>query len=278
MFIYGNNLNKYGVFYHFLFPCIYYFNSYTHINRIELTKFIKNYIFDPLNMRSSQFNRPNDASAAELYTYFKGTPPYDVAGGGYCFPDWPSGQLWTTASDLGKFSQVMLNHGAINEDNKCLYSKETGKKVLEEKISPTTGDGDSGYGWFIGDPYYSGGAGHDGSETGVSSELYLHLTSGVAIGWLGNGELKDNEFKILTQKLLSEAISMGSIPSPPFSGECDKTWIRSSACTDDSSFKFNGKRNCQWVGKSLRNLKRYCNKQIDGKFIRDWCPLTCTNC
>ena len=224
-------------------------------------------------MKASQFIRPNDGSAAELYTYFKGNPPYDVASGGYCYPDWPSGQLWTTAHDLGKFARVMLNYGFIGDD-KCLYSEETGKKVLTEKISPTTGDGDSGYGWFIGKPAYTDGAGHDGSETGVSSELYLHLSSGVAIGWLANGELKYNEYKLLTQKLLTEAKSLGGIT--PSSGTCNKTWM--SVCKDDESFVFNGNRNCKWVGKSLKNIKKFCKKQMSGKFIRDWCPLSCTNC
>ena len=145
---------------------------------------------------------------------------------------------------------------------------------MTERISPNTGDGDSGYGWFIGKPAYTDGAGHDGSETGVSSELYLHLSSGVAIGWLANGELNGSGYKLLTQKLLTEAKSMGGITLS--SGTCNKTWI--NACEDDGSFVFNGNRNCKWVGKSLKNMKKFCNKQRSGKFIRDWCLFSCTNC
>ena len=119
-------------------------------------------------------------------------------------------------------------------------------KLVFLKSSPTTGDGDSALGWFVGPPYYSGGAGHDGSETGVSAgslivynllnlliillirffiptSLYLgfhsclrldfliHLSNNIAIGYWANGELTDAQYKSMYDRLLKSATAIGSI-------------------------------------------------------------------
>lgn len=234
---------------------------------MEFSRFVKKYIFDPLGMTSSQFFRPSDGTASEQYRYTRNKKkPYKVADGGYCFPDWPSGQLWTTTADLGRFTTVVINGGRLKSGNKCVYGPETGKKVFEKT------SGESGMGWFL----YSGGAGHDGGETGVSSDLFLQLQDPrVAVGWVANGELTDNEFNVLTKGLLDAAKKMGTVPFPP-TENCTRMW-NSSACADDKGFMIKGKP-CQWIGQSLFRINKFCKKNSQGKSIKEWCPVSCTNC
>jgi len=139
----------------------------------SFSDFTKKFIFDPLQMTSTRWSRPSDGSAAELYTLYNNKGyKYKTNSGGYCFPDYPSGQLWSTPTDLAKFGTAMLRRGNLgyttSNGANCLYSETTGDLVFK-KISPNTGDGDSALGWFVGPPYYKGGAGHDGGETGVSA-------------------------------------------------------------------------------------------------------------
>lgn len=83
-------------------------------------------------MTSTQFVRPSDGSAAELYTlYNQNGYKYKTNFGGYCYPDYPSGQLWSTSGDLAKFAIAMLKRGNLgyttSDGANCLYSEETGK-------------------------------------------------------------------------------------------------------------------------------------------------------
>lgn len=94
-------------------------------------EFTKKFIFDPLQMTSTQFSRPTDGSACELYTvYTKNGYTHKTNPGAYCYPDYPSGQLWSTPGDLAKFSLAMLKRGnlgyATSDGADCLYSQVTG--------------------------------------------------------------------------------------------------------------------------------------------------------
>lgn len=182
---------------------------------MSFTKFTRKYIFEPLEMGSTQYTRPSDGTAAELYKATKKSGyEYKTHPGAYCFPDWPSGQLWTTAEDLAKFSKAMLKRGRLESKTKdgadCLYSEVTGEKVYQ-KISKDTGDGDSAYGWFVGSPLYKDGAGHDGSETGVSTEFYINLKNNVGVAYLANGELSYKEHESIKDELMSTAKKIGPI-------------------------------------------------------------------
>jgi hypothetical protein len=271
-------------------------------------EFTKKFIFDPLQMTSTQFSRPTDGSACELYTvYTNNGYTHKTNPGGYCYPDYPSGQLWSTPSDLAKFSLAMLKRGNLgyttSDGADCLYSQVTGDLVFE-KSSPSTGDGDSALGWFVGRPYYDGGAGHNGGETGVSSDFFVNLEKNVAFGYWANGELTINQSDQIFEKLLETAIAIGAIDNEYSSNnpkECSTTFSTdgsptqpsstpptatpvaspvtapsSSSCAD-STIRFrvsiNGRnrfRGCSWVE---TNTNR-CNKPG----VSALCPSTCGTC
>jgi len=194
---------------------------------MEFTAFTQSFIFQPLGMARTSWFRPTDGTAAGTYTYKvrKGIKTrYDTRAGGYCYADWPSGQLWSTAGDMARFSAAMLAYGRFgtatdtansNGAPSCLYSTATGRLAFEV-ASPSTGDGDSALGWFSGD-YYAGGVGHDGSEEGVSADLFVKTKSIVAVGWMANSELSNAEYQQLNAKLIEVAEAIGpmtSLPSP----------------------------------------------------------------
>lgn len=83
-------------------------------------------------MTSTQWSRPSDGSAVEMYTlYRRNGYKYKTNPGGYCYPDYPSGQLWSTSEDMAKFAIAMLKRGKLgsktSDGANCLYSEATGK-------------------------------------------------------------------------------------------------------------------------------------------------------
>lgn len=172
-------------------------------------------------MDATRWTRPSDGSAAQQYTYKKTLENSNKGPGtyadGYCFPDWPSGQLWSSAADLGKFATAMLLRGQLLSPSSagatCLYSPQSGRKAFERQSNCKQEGCDAALGWFAGDPYYKGGVGHDGSESGTSADFYINLDSGVAVGWLANGELSDAEYVSISKKLNQVAESIGTVPA-----------------------------------------------------------------
>jgi CubicO group peptidase (beta-lactamase class C family) len=260
--------------------------------------FTERHIFQRLGMASTSWARPT--ASADVYE-LRGTK-YHTRSGGYCFPDWPSGQLHSSASDMAKFASSMLAGGRLWEGTGstpkvgCLYSAATAVRAFKPQ-SPQTGDGDSALGWFVGKPYYPGGAGHDGSEFGVSSDLYIMTDSGVAIGWMANGALSDKEFETITAKFVSAAQAIGATKGlpPPAPGCVSKimgehpslstvapttsgpTTKKPAPCNDDPSWVRRRKhQTCVWIAK--RASKR-CRLKGKGKVTaKIGCPVTCGTC
>ena len=196
---------------------------------MEFTAFTKAHIFTPLGMSHTTWFRPADGTAAETYTSKRRTgtkTSYDTRAGGYCYADWPSGQLWSTAGDMARFSASMLAYGRIGATTtnggggSCLYSTATGRLAFK-LAAPKIGEGDSALGWFSGAPYYTGGSGHDGSEEGVSADLFVKTQSTVAVGWVTNSELSEGEYRQLTAKLVAVAEAIGAATAlPSLQGTC----------------------------------------------------------
>lgn len=181
---------------------------------LDFTVFSIRHIFEPLGMASTSWVRPG-AEIAEMYKTKSraahGTE-HDTWAGGYCFADWPSGQLYSTATDLAKFAEAMLGYGRVpGRPGVCLYSEAFGRLAFEPAAS--TGDGDSALGWFAGGSGYPGGVGHDGAESGVAADIFIKTKSGVAVGWAANGELSDSEYTELTAGLIARAEQIGSRPA-----------------------------------------------------------------
>jgi len=268
------------------------------LSGVSFEEYTRRFIFAPLGMHRTSWVRPRNAADTYIYRVrgdrSSGTK-YDTRVGGYCYPDWPSGQLYSTAGDMAVFAAAMLAGGQFRQEDgmgvSCLYSAATGKLAFTP-ASPKTGDGDSALGWFVGKPYYIGGAGHDGSEEGVAADLYIKLTAGVAVGWLANGELSNKEYETLTGRLMQAAEAIGAATGAPKAPAGCKAKVLPLAgttttattnpislgtspppCTDNASWHQGRwtKRTCIWVSK---NKKRRC--RLTG--AKNACPITCQSC
>jgi CubicO group peptidase (beta-lactamase class C family) len=114
--------------------------------------------------------------------------PYEWSNGGfqavplYGYADWPSGGLYSTAAEIGRFLAAMTRDGELE-----------GTRILEastvseiEKVHFPAVQNDQGLVWY----YDQGGAllGHDGSDWGWSSEMFFRVNDGVGVVVLSNGD------------------------------------------------------------------------------------------
>merc|ERR1740139_957299 len=182
---------------------------------VSLQEFTTKYIFEPLQMFSTQWTRPSDGSAAELYTFSK--RDFHFTPGAYCLPEWPSEQLWSTAGDMAKFSRSMIKRGDLEYVTQtgadCLYSSQIGVfyisrirsfiycltlsvffalLIISFAIVPVphllssqtgnlvyeeSGGRDIGLGWYVGGRSYKDGAGNNGLGNGVSAGEHTAIQS-----------------------------------------------------------------------------------------------------
>lgn len=85
-------------------------------------------IFTPLNMTSTSWFMGADyaSNAAMQYDHETGN-----AIGHWCFIDYPSGQLRTTAADMGKLLKVLLNRGILADGNSRLFDEATATRYFQ---------------------------------------------------------------------------------------------------------------------------------------------------
>eukprot|EP00854_Cymbomonas_tetramitiformis_P030410 gene30410-38013_t len=195
------------------------------LSGVDFNQFTQRYIFAPLGMSDTSWAftttsaRPYETDNEYEYGYDYGKSRLRrltqsssaetsyLTSRHYCFPDWPSGQLYTTAADMAKFALAMMAYGQYDEA--CLYSEATGRLVFEEAAS-SVAEG-AGLGWFIGSKHgYVDGAGHDGAEFGASSNMYLNLASNYVTGWMSNSAVSVDTVDALNARLKEEAQSISS--------------------------------------------------------------------
>jgi CubicO group peptidase (beta-lactamase class C family) len=171
-------------------------------------EFCKQEIFDVLDMKNTAWFRqdlPRDVSEATPARWSSGG--HDSLGH-YCFVDYASGQLHSSARDLAKFGQAWLEYGGGRGG---FISAETGKKAVgcasrnPDGSIPADGDCEMGYLWFRmtndkrdsgeGAPLdpvrgldWSDGIAHSGSEAGVQTNMFVLPKAGLVAVVLTNGK------------------------------------------------------------------------------------------
>jgi CubicO group peptidase (beta-lactamase class C family) len=163
-------------------------------------EYTQNNLFQILDMNQTSWVRgalPENTTAAFPYAS-NDDGVFHTWAGGYCFPDWPSGQLYSTASDMAKFAHAMLNNEAQQ-----LYTTATAEEAFSSADTDTVFSEGSGLGWFT--DGYPGGVGHNGGEYGAVTNLYIKTSSNVAVGWFANSELDSETEEKITEKLISLA-------------------------------------------------------------------------
>ena len=150
------------------------------VSGMNLQAWCKAHIFDPLGMNeSSFFLRDLDRSHIAMPYTVDAAGKYQAAGY-YGYPDYPDGQLRTSANQLARFLMAVIGHGQLG-----------GTRILMpatidemERKQPSSEEGLS---WeFVA---LSGHMliGHSGADSGVSTDMYFDPMTGAGFVVLTNG-------------------------------------------------------------------------------------------
>lgn len=157
--------------------------------------FVQTNIFDSLGMVNSKWtlsDLPNpNAAAVEYIPKKKNEWGTWKPARRYCFLDYPSGSLRTSASDFAKFYRAIQNGGVYNDEaglQQHLYSTRMAEAMRTEASNIKDGtmmgfDYDNGINGVV--------IGHNGGETGATSESFIHLDQGCSYGLFINADWED---------------------------------------------------------------------------------------
>lgn len=177
----------------------------------SFSTFYKETLFDPLEMtRTAWFrtNLPLDTLEAVPVSYNKNKGYEDV--GHYCFIDYASGGLRTSANDMAKWAGAMLSYGSP-----ALWSLDVGRNVVScqehdsRNVLVDEQDCEFGYGWQVvnnalkeygstaveapwwlvdafGDYDWKDGILHEGGEAGSQTNLVILPSAGVFVAVITN--------------------------------------------------------------------------------------------
>ena len=138
-------------------------------------------IFSPLGMANTHwFLADTDvANAAFPHTYRQGQFNRRQH---YGFPDYPDGQLRSTASDMGRFMAMFAGGGEYNGVR--VLDADTAAEMANVYV-PSDGQGLI---WYAEDKFGDTYMGHNGGDIGVGSEMMYRVSDGAGFVVIMNGE------------------------------------------------------------------------------------------
>jgi CubicO group peptidase (beta-lactamase class C family) len=158
------------------------------VAQMPFDAYCNEHIFDRLCMRStSWFLAGLDvAQVAKPHTYANGQ--YTTLAH-YGFADYPDGLLRSNVTDLAHFMITFLQQGTFSGNQ--LLSPTSVAEMLSEQASDDGGV--MGLNWYQEEIFLEDGGtvmlwGHNGGETGVSTDLYIDPETGIGVAVLSNGE------------------------------------------------------------------------------------------
>jgi CubicO group peptidase (beta-lactamase class C family) len=139
-------------------------------------------IFGPLGMtESSWFLADLDqADIAMPYTY--GAAGNYVAWGFECYPDYPNGQLRTSASQLARYLMMFAGGGQLGDQRLLSAASVT----QMETVQPNSEEGLSWESWSYGGHTVLG---HSGVDSGVSADMWFDPATGAGFVVLTNSDV-----------------------------------------------------------------------------------------
>lgn len=162
------------------------------IAKMPFDQYCKAMIFAPLKMdRTAWFLRDLPIDQIAMPYSNKGKPY-----GQYTFPDYPNGQLRTTAANLARFLSMFIKLGTL--EGHAILKKDTA--ALMRKVAFSRLDPDAGLCWYYEDLKRWRLLGHSGSEQGVSSEMFFNPKTGVGGIVITTGE--DDDLDAIVAKLI----------------------------------------------------------------------------
>ena len=176
------------------------------ITQNPFNEYCNNNIFEPLCMnKTAWFMSELDSNeVARPYQYVGGNyEPYAHYG----FADYPDGQLRSNVLDMANFMIAYMNEGNFG-DNSILTAASISEMWSEQVAELEEGQG---LNWYQEELYHSGGTallwGHNGGESGASTEMYIDATNNIGICVLTNGE---GDALYICDELYDYALSLSS--------------------------------------------------------------------
>ena len=168
-----------------------------YISEQDFNDYCKEYIFEPLGMSNTYWKLEEIDSDCIVRPYAYDLTPLEH----YTFTDYPNGGLRTNGRDLMKFFSVFCNDGISNGHQ--ILSSETVCEMLQSQIpdiDPTVGL------HFFKPDNKSSLWGHDGGESGVSTNVLFGPGTGIGVIILAN--LEDIELERITDYLYEYGLSL----------------------------------------------------------------------
>jgi CubicO group peptidase (beta-lactamase class C family) len=152
------------------------------ISAANLQAYCKQHIFEPLGMHeTSFFLRDLDRTHIAMPYETDASGNYQAAGY-YGYPDYPDGQLRTSAPQLARFLMAIIGHGEFGGAR--ILMSTTIDEMLRQQ--PSSQEGLSWEYAVLGGHHL---VGHSGADSGVSTDMYFDPSSGAGIVVLTNGDI-----------------------------------------------------------------------------------------
>jgi CubicO group peptidase (beta-lactamase class C family) len=172
------------------------------VSGMPFEKFVEERLFQPLGMKDSTF-WPNEEQTARLAKSYKpneakndlveikiGQLLYPLSDRNHRFP-MPAGGYFSTAGDMGRFCQMLLNGGTLDGRR---YLSEA---VIKQMSSKQTADGLTGYGfgWSTGGNSYGHGGAHSTNMTVDTEKGLVTIWMVQHAGFPGDGDKSQGAFR-----------------------------------------------------------------------------------
>ena len=186
---------------------------------MDFSEFCDQYIFNAICMENTSWYLADfDTSNVARPYQWTGSDYEPYAH--YGFADYPDGQLRSNVFDLANFLITFLQEGSFQ--NETLLTSNSVSEMLSPQV-PSIEPG-QGLNWYTEEVFLSGGGtvtvwGHNGGESGVSTDIYIDPATETGIAVLSNGE-GDNLFvvdELYDYALTLSATGVGNPPCEPLS-------------------------------------------------------------
>jgi CubicO group peptidase (beta-lactamase class C family) len=152
---------------------------------MNLQDYCQQHVFGPLGMNESSFFLSGLDRTHLAMPYDVNTAGAFVPAGYYCYPDYPDGQLRTSANQLARFLMAFMQDGQLGTTR--ILEKASVDEMRKQQPAS-----EEGLSWEFA-PFGSRKLiGHSGADEGVSTDMYFEPATGAGFVVLANGLVFDD--------------------------------------------------------------------------------------
>lgn len=181
---------------------------------MDFSEFCNQHIFNTICMENTSWYLA-DFDTANVARPYQWTGSEYQPYAHYGFADYPDGQLRSNVLDLANYLIAFLQEGSFQ--NESLLNPNSVTEMLTSQV-PSVQVG-QGLNWYNEEIFLSGGGtvsvwGHNGGESGVSTDIYIDPDTEIGIAVLSNGE-GDNLYVVDELYNYALTLSTSGVGNPP---------------------------------------------------------------